>query len=259
MMGLGQHKQFKTPLTGVILGTAIGLAVAYGLAVILPWRPPPQAPDFAAAGDPPKTMFNAPEFTGFVNQLGKPISSKDLAGKVLLVTFMYPYCTRVCPIIASRMVNLEYLLRERHLESSVRFISFNVDPSDSTPEAMSRFMQQYGADPHDTMWQFLMASPAQTERVVKNGYHAGYEKIPVSQLKSIYASQREKGTFRYGAVMDNPLAEVEKPSFAVLHSTAAIIVGPNGVVRYVLGDADTVSAAAMVNDIIRVLRAGKPA
>lgn len=257
-MGLGEFKRYKSPLTGVVLGTVIGLAVAYGLAIVMPWRPPPKKPDFAAAGDPPKMMFKAPDFTGFVNQRGQSVSAKDFSGKVLVVTFMYPYCTRTCPVLASRMVNLETLLRQRHVQDDVQLLSFNVDPEDSSPALMGRFMAQYGANPDDGTWQFLMAPSAQTEQIVKQGFHATYEKVSVSQLESIFAQQRAKGAYRYMPVMRNPLADAAKPDYAVLHTSSMIIVGPDGVVRYVLGEAGSVSAAVMVNDIIRVLRSGKP-
>lgn len=257
-MGQGRFKRYKSPLMGMVLGTIIGLAVAYGLAIILPWRPPPKKPDFAAAGDPPKMMFKAPVFTDFINQLGERVSEKDFSGKVLVVTFMYPYCTRACPILASRMVNLSQLLRERGLQNKVQLLSFNVDPEHGSPAMMAQFMAQYGANPNGELWQFLMGTSAQTEQVVKQGYHAGYERIPEMQLEALYASQREKGTYRYMPTMKNPLADTEKPDYAVLHSTAAIIVGPKGIVRYVLGEADSASVAVIMNDIIRVLHTGAP-
>ncbi|AOV16003.1 hypothetical protein BJI67_01985 [Acidihalobacter aeolianus] len=257
-MGLEQFKRNRTPLAGVALGTVIGLLVAYAMAVILPWRAPPQRPDFAAAGDAPKRMFKSPHFVGFVNQLGNRVGSQDFSGKVVVVTFMYPFCTRGCPIIASHIVNLERLLRERDLQGKVRFLSFNVDPSDSTPRLMSQFMSQYGADPADEMWQFLMASPKQTDEVVKQGYHASFEKIPTTKLEGIFKRQRSSGAYTYVAEMSNPLATANRPDYTVLHTTSAIIVGPKGVVRYVLSKADTISVAAVLNDIIRVLRTGKP-
>ncbi|AOU99110.1 hypothetical protein BI364_15220 [Acidihalobacter yilgarnensis] len=237
----------------------IGLLVAIALGGVLPWRPPPTKPDVAAAGDPPRMMFKAPVFNGFVNQQGRAVSSDAYAGKVLVVTFMYPYCTRVCPSLASRMVNLETLLRQRGLQNRVQLLSFNVDPEGSGPAEMSRFMQQYGADPADGLWQFLTAPVAVTERVVQQGFHANYEKIAVDAVDQVFAAQRQNGSYRYMPVMANPLADAAHPAYDIIHNSSAIIVGPKGVVRYVLGQADTVSVAAMMNDIIRVLQANKGA
>ncbi|OBS09226.1 SCO family protein [Acidihalobacter prosperus] len=253
-MGSEQFKRYKTPISGLMLGGVIGLIVAVALGSVLPWRPPPKKPDFAAAGDAPKTMFHAPSFNGFVNQQGQPVDSSAFKGKVLLVTFMYPYCTRVCPTLASRMVNLETLLRQRGLQDRVQLLSFNVDPEGAAPREMSRFMRQYGADPNSALWQFLTAPAALTARVLKRGFHADYRKIATDQLEQVFAQQRKDGTYHYVPSMRNPLADESHPDYAIIHNSSAIIVGVDGVVRYVLGDANTVSDAVMLNDIIRVLR-----
>ncbi|MEJ2436356.1 MAG: SCO family protein [Pseudolabrys sp.] len=45
----------------------------------------------------------APQYT-LTNQLGQTVSSKRFAGKVQVVTFLFPYCTTYCPLIAAHLM-----------------------------------------------------------------------------------------------------------------------------------------------------------
>lgn len=250
-----QFKGFKTPIMGLILGIVIGLIVAIVLGGVLPWRPGPEKPDFAAANDLPRLMFKAPNFKNFKNQLGDLVSSSNFSGKVLLVTFMYPKCTHGCPILASRMTNLETLLRKRGLENRVALITFNVDPNGGNLEEMQRFMAAYGADPENGLWQFLTASPDTVATVVKHGYHANFEKLPITAAEKAFSEQLKDG--RYLPVLQNPLKENKPINYEIYHDASAVIVGPDGYVRYVLAHAYMDSEAVMMNDIIRVLQSDK--
>ncbi|MGA7540332.1 MAG: SCO family protein, partial [Steroidobacteraceae bacterium] len=50
----------------------------------------PRLPDFGPA----------PHYT-LTNQLGETVSSTRFAGKVQVVTFLFPYCTTYCPLITA--------------------------------------------------------------------------------------------------------------------------------------------------------------
>jgi len=42
----------------------------------------------------------APSYT-MTNQLGEAVSSSGFAGKIQVVSFLFPYCTTMCPLIAA--------------------------------------------------------------------------------------------------------------------------------------------------------------
>lgn len=256
-MGEQQFKRYKSPILGLVLGMVIGLAVAIGLGSILPWRPVVHKVEVAAAGDLPHQLFKAPGYSDFRNQLGQSVSSKEFAGKVQLVTFMWPGCTYACPILASRMVNLEVLLRKRGLDKKVSLLTFNVDPEESGPTQTKQFMEQYGADTSNGQWQFLSGTQKSVSVVVKQGFHANYEKIPASELQNNLAPQDPNNPYRYMPRMMNSLASGKKQSYEIVSNTSAVIVGPKGEVLYVLPKAYMVSEAAMLNDIIRALHTDK--
>jgi protein SCO1 len=100
-----------------------------------------------------------------------------LRDKIQLVTFLFPYCTTLCPLITAHLVNLENLgLRPNGIEDKVEIVSFEVDPAHTGPPQMRAFLRQYGWNPQDPHWQYLTGSPADVRRVVQNGFGVWYKR-----------------------------------------------------------------------------------
>ncbi len=120
----------------------------------------------------------APQYT-LTNQLGRKVSSKRFAGKVRVVTFLFPYCTTYCPLIAAHLMGFERLmvLAQSGLQDKVEIVSFNIAPDAAGPKQMREFLHQYGWDPKDPHWQYLTGSKAQIRRVVTGGYHVAYRRV----------------------------------------------------------------------------------
>jgi cytochrome oxidase Cu insertion factor (SCO1/SenC/PrrC family) len=72
-------------------------------------------------------LGNAPTYT-LTNQLAQPVAASSFRGKVQLVTFLSPYCTGYCPLIALHLASLEKALEAGGLAGHVQFVAFNVDP-----------------------------------------------------------------------------------------------------------------------------------
>ena len=252
-------KQYKTPIIGVIIGTLLGLVAGLLLGHVMPWRPTSKLFQNAALVAPPGKKFKTPVYHDFINQNGQKVSSADFRHKVQVVTFLFPYCTSICPILASRMRNLEILLRKNEINQYVQLISFNVDPENTGPKQMRAFMREFGADPNDPGWLFLTASPAAISQVVRNGFHANYQKISLTAENRAFALQRKQGEFNYMPDMLNGLAEQAKPNFDITHNSSVILVGTDGYVRYIIGNGNTVSARILFNHIVRMLQIKKGA
>ena len=60
---------------------------------------------------------NAPPWT-LTDQNGKTVSSADLAGKVQVVTYLFPYCTSFCPTETHILASLEADLRTAGLATA---------------------------------------------------------------------------------------------------------------------------------------------
>lgn len=198
----------------------------------------------------------APAYTGFRNQLGRPVDARDFAGRVQVVTFLFPYCTSQCPLIALHLVALEHALRLAHLARRVRIVSFNVDPAHTGPAQAAAFQREYGWNPRDLRWQFLSGTPAQTRRVVRAGFHVDYRQLSFAQEAANAAGLRAAGQYVPAPRVANALAARARPDYDIAHDDALALVGPRGRIRWFSGQADDLGAARLLRHIRAVLRGG---
>jgi protein SCO1/2 len=84
-----------------------------------------------------------------VNQSGQPFGSAQLAGKIWIADFIYTTCPGPCPMISSRMSELQKPLEE----TDVHLVSFSVDPEKDTPGVLRGYAEKLQADP--ARWDFL--------------------------------------------------------------------------------------------------------
>ena len=83
------------------------------------------------------------------NQNGQSFGSPQLAGKIWIADFVYTTCPGPCPMISSRMSELQKPLEK----TDVHLISFSVDPQKDTPEVLRRYAERLQAEPG--RWDFL--------------------------------------------------------------------------------------------------------
>jgi len=194
----------------------------------------------------------APAFHNFRNQLGQKIDSSQFLGKVQVVTFLFPYCTSYCPLIADHLLGLETLLREAGWQDQVQIVAFDVDPWHTGPTQMRAFLQEYGWDPHDLHWQFLSAKPAQVLRVVRDGYHVSFQQVSLASERLNIASEKASGTYIPQPDVANPLAARIRPDYDIAHNDVLELIGPKGRIRWLSTEADRVSNRSLL-PLIRTL------
>ena len=83
------------------------------------------------------------------NQDGQPFGSAQLRGKIWIADFIYTTCPGPCPMISSRMSELQKPLAN----TDVHLVSFTVDPGKDTPEVLRAYAQKLQAQPG--RWDFL--------------------------------------------------------------------------------------------------------
>ena len=71
-----------------------------------------------------ETFGQVPHFQ-LTNQDGRPFGSTDLAGKIWIADFIYTTCPGPCPLISSRMSEMQKPLEN----TDVHFVSITVDPA----------------------------------------------------------------------------------------------------------------------------------
>lgn len=126
-------------LWGLLLcGLAVMAVVKWGL---------PLLSRTVAAATPPPVMYPVAEYE-LTDQHGQPLSSKSLAGKPYVASFMFTRCTGVCPVMNTAIVNLH-----RDLPAEFQFVSFTVDPAHDTVQALKDYAAARGVQPG--RWHFL--------------------------------------------------------------------------------------------------------
>lgn len=161
-----------------------------------------------------------------INQNGKPVSSKHFAGKVQIVTALFPYCREYCPLVAANLAEFrDTVVRSSDLKGHVVFVFFNVAPADAGPAAMRTFLKQYGWDPNDPAVQFLTGPPKEIRRVVRGGYHIAYYRTQ---------GDAEEEVARF--LIENPLADRIKPDFDIVHADLIEVIDGAGRIRKLFSD-----------------------
>ncbi len=130
--------------------------------------------DVAPQDDP------APPFA-LTDQDGNSVSITSLRGTSVLLDFVYTRCPGPCPVLTSMHVALQKAIPEA-LQSSVRFVSISLDPSNDTPAAMRDYAVARGADL--TGWSFLTGEPAQVDAVLES-YGVGAVREASGQIQHI--------------------------------------------------------------------------
>lgn len=101
----------------------------------------------------PKSLYGntITEFSG-TDEMGKPISNKDLKGKVWLVDFIFTNCETVCPPMTYNMSQVvDQLEKDGISHDDYGIISFSVDPKKDTPQKLSDYINQH--NPPKGVWK----------------------------------------------------------------------------------------------------------
>jgi len=100
----------------------------------------------------------------FVNQNGQPFGSAQLAGKIWIADFIYTTCPGPCPMISSRMNELQKPLEK----TDVHLVSFSVDPEKDTPDVLHRYAEKLQVEPG--RWDFLTGPKSAIYKLSHDGF-----------------------------------------------------------------------------------------
>ena len=106
---------------------------------------------------------SVPEFT-LINQDGKSFGLADLRGKIWIADFIYTTCPGPCPMISSRMSELQKPLAK----TDVHLVSFSVDPAKDTPQVLRGYADKL--DAQSGRWDFLTGPQSTIYNLSRNGF-----------------------------------------------------------------------------------------
>jgi len=147
----------------------------------------------ALSNRPLPSYGTVPNFE-LVNQDAQPFGSRQLAGKIWIADFIFTNCAGPCPIVSTRMSELQKPL----VKSDVHLVSFSVDPERDTPEVLRIYADKLRKEP--LRWDFL-----------------------TGQLSTIASLSRDG--FKLG------LSDGESPESGPVHSTRFVLVDRRGTIR----------------------------
>lgn len=156
---------------------------------------------------------SVPEFT-LMNQDGKNFGSADLRGRIWIADFVYSTCPGPCPMISSRMSELQKPLEK----TDVHLVSFSVDPVKDTPEVLRGYAEKLHAEAG--RWDFLTGPQSTIYNLSRDGF-----KLAVGEEKGV-----------------------------PIHSTRMILVDRNGAIRGYYDAVEPDAVTKLVADTTHLLR-----
>lgn len=147
----------------------------------------------ALANRPLRSYGTVPKFA-LTNQDGQPFGSDKLAGKIWIADFIFTTCAGPCPVISTRMSELQKPLAK----SDVHLVSFTVDPQKDTPEVLRVYADKLRKEPF--RWDFLTGPLDAITSLTRDGFKL-------------------------------PIAAGEEPGAGPVHSTRFMLVDRRGTIR----------------------------
>lgn len=134
-----------------------GIYVGYA-AVLRPW----QRSRDEAERDPKRSLNQKParplaDFE-FIERNGAKVRLSHLAGKIVVVNFFFANCPGSCRQFTTTIAGLQ---DEFKSEADLRFVSVTVDPEKDTPDALTKYADQFHADKQK--WWFVTAPLRETQ------------------------------------------------------------------------------------------------
>ena len=120
---------------------------------------------------PSNSIFNLS--SEWRNQNNIKLHLKDLKGKTLVVVMIYTSCQSACPILISKMKQIEQKI-DRNLIKNINMVLVSIDPETDTPDHLKEFATNNNMD--NPQWIFLTSNEIDT-REFANVLAMKYKKI----------------------------------------------------------------------------------
>ncbi len=150
---------------------------------------------------PLKAFGDVPDFE-LTDQRGQKFDSRTLYGHVWVVDFIYTTCQGPCPRMSSHMRAVQ-----NATPSSLRMVSFTVDPDNDTPQILAAYAKRFGAD--EARWSFLTGSKETLNMLGRDAFHLGSVGNGIDHSTRFVLVDR-KGQIRgyYGIADGNPVDKI---------------------------------------------------
>lgn len=162
----------------------------------------------SAPGEPPR-LWQLPKFA-LTDHRHAILSRDSLNGQPFVADFIFTQCTNACPMMTSRLVQVQRRLKGETL----RFVSFSVDPVHDTAEKLAAYAHSW--NPTEDRWSLVPTTPQQLSEIAR--------------------------AFRVAATPN------DEPDNPILHSSVFLLVDAEGFVRGVYPSDDSTALDRLVQN-----------
>jgi len=134
-------------------------------------------------GEPLPVLAELPPFA-LVERSGAALDKAALAGRPVIVDFIFTRCPASCPRLTARMKELEL---EIPPSSTVRLLSITVDPEHDGIAELARYADGWQAGPR---WLFATGERAAIWELIRSGFRMAVEATPEDTTSPILHSNR---------------------------------------------------------------------
>ena len=146
----------------------------------------------------------------------RSVTLADLKGKVWVADFFYSTCPGPCPMLSSRLSEVQ---KQIGADDRVRLVSISTDPEKDTPAVLRQYAQRFEASER---WLFLTGSKAAIRELALTGFKL-------------------------------PFAETPDGPEPIIHSTRLILVDQSGMIRGFYEGAGSEKPDQLIRDLRRLL------
>src|SRR5262249_25656491 len=118
------------------------------------------APDAGAA-----SRYSTVDFL-LTTQTGRPLTERDLSGRIHIASFMFTRCPAICPAVVTNLKQAQAAVAG----PDVQLVSYTVTPDVDTPERLASFGRERGIDPE--RWRLVTGDRATIYRLARTFYFA---------------------------------------------------------------------------------------
>ena len=108
--------------------------------------------------------LTVPDFN-LTDQNGKAINQKQLRGNIYVADFFFTRCGSICPKMSTQLTRVQ---AEFEKDSSVKIVSFTVDPKNDTVEVLKKYATDYNAI--EGKWRFVTGPKDSIYSLAQNGF-----------------------------------------------------------------------------------------
>lgn len=108
-----------------------------------------------------------------VNEKGDTLASEQLSGKIYVTDFFFTSCPGICPKMTNQLKRVQESFSG---DKDIKIVSISVDPIHDTPEELTNYAKQNGAN--TMQWYFLTGNKDTIYTLAQQGFYlsAGEEK-----------------------------------------------------------------------------------